>query len=61
MTASPNDKHPPRSMAVKNRKYATRSQNGKKLKRIIIDQQGFPHQTNTTFKNEEEMMMMNVK
>ena len=31
MISSPNDKHPPRSMAIKNRKYVTRFTKGKKL------------------------------
>jgi len=45
-------------MAVKNRKYTTRSPKAKKTTYQHRPTRTSPYQTNTTLKSEEEMMMM---
>jgi 23S rRNA G2445 N2-methylase RlmL len=52
MISPSNDKHPPRFMAAKNRKYITRSPKKKKITKINIDDQGPSYQIHITLKNE---------
>jgi hypothetical protein len=53
MISPSNDKHPPRFMAFKNRKYITRSPKEKK----ITTNQGPSYPINITYKNEEKVTM----